>query len=138
MAAMMAQLYVDDPSPHAPDELGARRTLLKLDEEPTRGRAIVLESEGVVVGYALLCAFWSNELGGEICVIDEIYVKPPYRGNGIATWLVHKLLEHALPWFTDCVAVELEVTPSNDRARALYERLGFRAKKNAVLRYELK
>jgi len=32
------------------------------------------------------------------------------------------------------VNVELEVTPSNARARALYERLGFRPYKNALMR----
>jgi ribosomal protein S18 acetylase RimI-like enzyme len=32
------------------------------------------------------------------------------------------------------VAIDLEVTPDNYRARALYERLGFTAAKNTVMR----
>jgi GNAT superfamily N-acetyltransferase len=85
-------------------------------------------------GYALLCSFWSNELGGEVCIIDELYVVPSARGRGIGTGLVTSLLRRELPWFERAVNVELEVTPGNARARALYERLGFRAYENALMR----
>ena len=71
-----------------------------------------------------------------VCVVDELYVVPSNRGRGLATWLVRSLLERSTPWFRDAVAFELEVSPANVRARALYERLGFRAKRNAVLRFK--
>ena len=38
----------------------------------------------------------------------------------------------------DAVALELEVSPLNPRARMLYERLGFRDRQNATLRLSLK
>lgn len=154
VAAMMVSLYVEDPSPHVVDRAGACRTLRRLLAEPVRGRCVVLVGErpdvgaeerageggggsgpaGPAVGYALLCSFWSNELGGEICVVDEIYVAPPGRGQGLATRFLGALTTGALPFFADAVAYELEVTPQNARARALYERMGFQPKKNATLR----
>ena len=109
------------------------RTLRRLRAEPARGVAIGLQT-ATLAGYALLCSFWSNELGGEVCIIDELFVAPSERGRGWATELVRGLCDRRLPWFRAAVAVELEVTPSNARARQLYEHLGFRAYKNALMR----
>ena len=75
-----------------------------------------------------------NELGGEVCTVDELYVAQHARGAGIGSGLIKGLVDGSLPWFKKAVALELEVTPSNTRARALYERMGFRLRKNASLR----
>ena len=99
-----------------------------------RGVAIGWQGPHGLAGYALLCSFWSNELGGEVCIIDELFVAPGERGRGYATELVQGLCARQLPWFRDAVAVELEVTPGNARARQLYERLGFCPYKNALMR----
>jgi len=54
---------------------------------------------GRTVGYALLISFWSNELGGEVCNIDELSVASEYRGRGLATALIEQLAEGgASPW----------------------------------------
>jgi GNAT superfamily N-acetyltransferase len=145
----MLALYAEDPAPAPVSAEQCARTLRRLRAEPVRGVALGLEVsralEGArpqstslassgLAGYALLCSFWSNELGGEVCIIDELFVAPGARGRGAATELVQGLCERRWPWFRDAVAVELEVTPSNARARSLYERLGFRAYKNALMR----
>lgn len=110
-----------------------RGTLAALRETPGRGQAIVLEEDGAVVGYALLISFWSNEVGGEICVIDELYVDEAYRGRGHAKGLIQTILRGEARW-AGIVGLELEVSPENQRARALYEKLGFRDIKNATMR----
>jgi ribosomal protein S18 acetylase RimI-like enzyme len=102
------------------------RTLQKLRDDPSRGRALALELDGTVVGYALLISFWSNELGGEICTVDELYVDPEKRGQGHGTSLLEGLPTNRELWPSEPVAVALEVRPGNARARALYERLGFK------------
>jgi len=138
----MLALYAEDPAPAPVSAEQCARTLRRLRAEPTRGVALGLEGQGditgsitgSITGYALLCSFWSNELGGEVCIIDELFVAPSARSRGAASELVQGLCERRWPWFRDAVAVELEVTPSNARARALYERLGFRAYKNALMR----
>ena len=115
-----------------------RRTLARLRDEPNRGRAVVCDVEGRAVGYALLISFWSNELGGEVCNIDELFVIPDYRGHGLATSLFDRLAD-AKPtlWPIRPAALALEVTSQNQRARALYERLGFRGK-NIAMRLPLR
>jgi GNAT superfamily N-acetyltransferase len=133
IAAMVSALYEEDPSPEPLGEGHARRTLEAFRRDPVRGRAVVLEEKGNIVGYALLVSFWSNELGGEIPNVDEMYVRPAWRGRGAATDLVGRLTRGEL-WSSVPVAIDLEVTPENHLARALYERLGFEIAHNVGMR----
>jgi ribosomal protein S18 acetylase RimI-like enzyme len=120
-------LNAEDPGPNPVPAEHMQRTLEVLRKEPHRGCATVLEIKGRTCGYALLMAFWSNELGGEICTIDELYVEPEHRGRRHATRLIDDLAAGKGPYTPRIVALTLETTPNNIRARRLYERLGFRA-----------
>lgn len=103
-----------------------RATLRALRREPSRGRAVVLETESQMSGYALLIAFWSNELGGNICEVDELFVVPERRNLGHGKSLFEAILQGGV-WPTPIVGLALGVTPGNARARRFYERLGFTA-----------
>jgi ribosomal protein S18 acetylase RimI-like enzyme len=132
IVAMCLALNAEDPG----QPVGAsqvRRTLSTFRADPVRGRALVATDGDLVVGYALLASFWSNEYGGEIVAIDELYVAPSHRGQGLGTLLFESVATDRALWPREPVALELEVTPSNARARALYERLGFRAR-NSLMR----
>lgn len=131
---MCLALYAEDPGPETVSAGNMQRTLLALREARNRGRAVVLDIEGQLCGYALLISFWSNELGGEVYVIDEVYVEPRHRGHRYATRLFEDLAAGTEPWSAEVVALALEVTPNNVRARRLYERLGFRAHNLAMRR----
>jgi GNAT superfamily N-acetyltransferase len=134
IVAMSLALYREDPSVHPVDAAQVRRTLDRLRAEPGRGRAVVLDTGGGPVGYALLIAFWSNELGGEVCTLDELYVQPGHRGRGAASRLIEALAAGGGPWPGRPAALALEVTAANARARALYARLGFHAKNQGFVR----
>jgi ribosomal protein S18 acetylase RimI-like enzyme len=136
IVALCRALYEEDPASKPVPDSHHRRTLAMLRASPVRGRAVVLE-EGGVIGYAILAACWSNELGGEVLILDELYVAPQHRSRGHARALIEALMRGEGPWPGKPVALELEVTPDNARARALYERLGFKVKRNAVLRARL-
>ena len=129
LVEMSQALYSNGP------EVGAaqiRATLDMFRRDPVRGHA---DREWAC--YAFLVSFWSNELGGEICTIDELYVTPSRRRLGYATMLVQSLRAGEGIWPRVPVALELEVSPKNTRAAALYERLGFRPKYNSTLRLTL-
>jgi GNAT superfamily N-acetyltransferase len=133
VVAMVAALYDEDPGDLPVPVESTRRTLEALRAEPVRGRVVVLDDCGAARGYAFLIAFWSNELGGETCEIDELYVAPPLRGRGHASALVRSLALGTGPWPRVPLALCLQITPGNARARALYERLGFQVWPNAMM-----
>ncbi|HVE84797.1 MAG TPA: GNAT family N-acetyltransferase [Myxococcales bacterium] len=126
LVELCLQLYREDPGQVTVSPEQARRTLELFRREPWRGRAAALELDGAVHGYALLVSFWSNEWGGEVCEVDELFVAPGPRGHGHGSALFDAI-ERAQVWPSPPVAIALGVTAGNSRARALYERLGFRA-----------
>jgi GNAT superfamily N-acetyltransferase len=132
---MCMALNADDPGPTPVRPEQVRRTLTKLRAESARGLAVVCEVDGHTVGYALLISFWSNELGGEVCNVDELFVAPDYRGRGLATALFGALADRQPSlWPIRPAALALEVSPQNERAGALYRRLGFEGKNLAMRR----
>jgi GNAT superfamily N-acetyltransferase len=135
IVSMSMSLDAEDPGlrPISPDHI--RNTLAKLRQDPFRGRAVVCEAEGRPAGYALLISFWSNELGGEVCTIDELFVETAHRGQGLGTALLEKLTEDDQSlWPGRPAALALEVTSRNHRARQLYRRLGFEGDNLAMRR----
>lgn len=138
IAALCAKLYQEDPASDPVHPEQHARTLAALRAEPVRGRALALELDGAVEGYALLISYWSNELGGEVCTLDELYVSAAARGQGHASRLVEALASGEGPWPGRPVALELEVSQKNVRARALYERLGFASRRNATMRRKIR
>jgi len=125
LAELCLGLYREDPGPLPGGARHMLETLATLRHAPWRGRAVVLDIAGRVAGYALLIA-WSNEFGGEVCSVDELYVMSDLRGRGHGAALF-EAIERGEVWPTPLVAVALGVTPTNAGARRLYERLGFGA-----------
>jgi GNAT superfamily N-acetyltransferase len=134
LVPMILSLYREDPSPEGPTENSARATLRALRERPAWGHAILMEDSGTVAGYALLISFYSNELRGRVCVVDEMYIVPAFRRRGFGRTLLEALARRALGAFADAVALELEVSPQNERARALYMKAGFEPIRNTTMR----
>jgi GNAT superfamily N-acetyltransferase len=128
-------LNVEDPSETVPfDRANIRRTLAELRKHPIRGTVAVLELGGRLCGYALLISFWSNEYGGEICAIDELYVEQGFRRRGLATQLIQELARgDSRLWPRRPAMIMIEAYRSNSRAKALYEKLGFEASPNHLL-----
>lgn len=135
--SLAAALYREDPSPYQVDAAHTLVTLARLRAEPVRGLAMVLEVAGKAQGYAFLVSYWSNERGGEVCFLDEIYVAPELRGQGHGRLLIEALKGPESPWPGKAIAIDLEVSPKNTRARALYEKLGFTVARNSMLRLPL-
>jgi ribosomal protein S18 acetylase RimI-like enzyme len=130
---MCLQLFSEDPGPLPVAGENMRATLAFLRRDPGRGRAVVLDICGKLSGYALLISFWSNELGGQICEVDELFVAPEYRNRGFGTSLF-AAIERGDLWPAPTSAIVLGVTPDNAAARRLYERLGFAAAGVAMVR----
>ena len=66
------------------------------------------------------CAFW---LIVDEAHINNLAVRPPYRGGGLGTLLMRRVLTEARR--LGAVRATLEVRASNDGARRFYEAMGF-------------
>jgi len=80
----------------------------------------VFEDGDGVQGYAVLAFTHSQEAGGLVCWIEELYLCPTARGKGVGGAFLDYLCEQ-LP----AVRFRLEVEPENLRVKSLYARHGF-------------
>lgn len=81
---------------------------------------LIFELDGQVAGYALLCRTYTQEAGGVAVWVDELYVRPEFRGRGLG-----KSLFTALPEIAPAARYRLEIEPDNARAEKLYRQMGF-------------
>ena len=128
--AMMRALYDEDPAVRSgrcrADSPATIETLLA---DPSRGTILLIEEAHTVHGYAILIPYWSNEYGGTIVYVDELFVVREARNRGVAH-AFFEFLARTKPY--DAVALALEVTPANARALRLYESVGFTRRRNAT------
>ena len=86
--------------------------------------AHLIFAEGHAAGYGLLAFTFSNEAGGKVLWLEELYIRPAYRGKGLGK----EYLEFLEKSYGHQVArMRLEVEPENEGACRLYARQGFRA-----------
>ena len=81
----------------------------------------LLESEAGCAGYALLSRSFSPEVGGSVIWLEEIYLRPAFRGRGLGSGFFD-WLEQNLP----AARYRLEIEPDNHAAAALYRSRGYR------------
>jgi ribosomal protein S18 acetylase RimI-like enzyme len=111
-----------------PDRILA--TVKELVRHKDRGSVLLFEKGETLIGYCILINYWSNEHGGNLLVIDELYVVPEERSRGIETDFLD-LLQKVAP--RDCVAVQLEVERGNKKLMRLYEQLGFQKSDRVIM-----
>jgi GNAT superfamily N-acetyltransferase len=128
--AMMEALYGEDEAASGVDRARFPLTIRTLVLDPSRGRIVLFEEEISVQGYAVLIPFWSNEFGGNLVLIDELFVKAEARSRGIGRGFL-EFVANSRPF--DAVGAILEVSPRNSRARRLYESAGFALRRNVTL-----
>src|SRR5579863_3324606 len=133
IAEMCRCLYIEDPGQEVVPPDNIHTTLAVLRRSPDRGRAVILHVNGEICGYALLIAYWSNELGGDICQVDELYVVPQHRNHGHGSVLFADVERGGL-WPGPITAIALGTTRGNFAARRLYVRLGFEDTGVAMIR----
>jgi ribosomal protein S18 acetylase RimI-like enzyme len=83
------------------------------------------------VGYVVVTFGWSVEFGGMDGFVDELYIRPPVRGRGIASQVLSDL-PNALAE-AGVKALHLEVDRENEAAQRLYGRSRFRMRDRYVL-----
>jgi GNAT superfamily N-acetyltransferase len=102
---------------------GLDRAVAGLIEMPERGVLLLALDGDVPVGLAALSYTWTLEHGGLVAWLDELYVIPERRGQGVGTALLGAARKLATG--AGCAAIDLEVDGGHRRAESLYQRAGF-------------
>lgn len=87
------------------------------------GFFLLAEADSQTVGLACVSFCWTLEHGGKSAWLDELYVRPELRSQGIGSALIEEVLQKANEM--GCAAIDLEVDIEHRRAEQLYQRFGF-------------
>jgi diamine N-acetyltransferase len=127
VVTMMRDFYREDGDLFLESE--SRTAFATLLATPSWGSVWLAQHE-TVVGYAALTLGFSLEFHGRDAFIDDLYVVPSHRGQGIGRALV-AACEQACREL-GVRALHLAVRPTN-RAASLYQRLGFRYQEHRLM-----
>jgi GNAT superfamily N-acetyltransferase len=120
LTLLLAQLRAHhNPTPDA----AVARALDGLLEHPERGAVLVATLDGRIVGMAALSTMWTLEHGGPAVWLDELYVEPSRRGQGIGRALLAAACDVAREYGGR--TIDLEVDADHAHAAHLYAREGF-------------
>ena len=120
---MMRNLAEQEPGAYFFDEPVVREVLRKFLASPELGEAWVFFDRGIPVGYVVLTFGYSFEYHGRDSFLDELYIEPQYRRQGIGRRAMEFLEERARELGVN--AIHLEVDQGNDPATELYRRAGY-------------
>jgi len=120
---MMRNLAEQEPGAYFFDELTVREVLRRFQASPDLGQAWVFYVEETPVGYIVLTFGYSFEYHGRDSFIDELYIEPQYRRQGIGRRAIQFVEERARELGVN--AIHLEVDQGNDPAAELYRRAGY-------------
>ncbi len=102
-----------------------QRATQGLIEDHTLGRILTARLDGELVGVAVISFLWTLEHGGPAAWLDEVYVEPGRRGDGIGRKLVEAAMQVARD--SGCIALDLEVDAGHEAAERLYRAHGIPA-----------
>lgn len=105
------------------------RTVGELSRHPDRGSIFLFEKGQDLVGYCVLVNQWRSEYGAAVIKIDELFLDPGHRGDGIAEDFL-ELLAKVAPAGTCAI----EVDAAADKATVkLCERAGFEGRTTRIM-----
>lgn len=123
LLCMMRKLAEQELGSYFFDEPAVRTVLREFLLNPQLGQTWIFFDGKIPVGYIVLTLGFSFEYHGRDSFIDELYIEPQYRRQGIGRHAIEFLEERARE--LGVTAIHLEVDEGNDPAEELYRRAGF-------------
>lgn len=84
-------------------------------------RGFLIEQDGETAGYGLISLTYSGEVGGLVVLLEELYIKEKFQGQGLGT----KYFSFIENLYKNAKRFRLEVTKVNEGAIKLYTKLGY-------------
>lgn len=119
---MMKVFYASDALIiHASEEV-LRRTLNECLSDSRWADGFVFEEDGELAGYGIITRCYSTETGGVCVWIEDLYLRPQFRGKGLGSGFLAYVEEISKG---SAVRLRLEAEKGNDNALEVYRRAGF-------------
>ena len=118
---MMSEFYAESGYP-----LNRRRAEVAFSEllaDQELGQVWLIQAEPGPVGYVVLTLGYSMEYGGRDAFVDDLFIRPPFRGRGLGKLALAEV--RAACEKREVRALHLEVGRDNAAAHSLYRRAGF-------------
>lgn len=131
---LITRLYLEDAGGEKMTVAKINATLEFLSNNPGAGEILMFKSREKIIGYAILIYYWSNEFGGRLTVLDELYIISDYRGKQIGTAFMNHLISKSR---STSKGIMLEVHSTNANASNFYTKLGFVVGENKHFRLML-
>lgn len=122
---MADEFYHSSAVDHTISKYHHERTFEELMKSDTYASAYMVELNGKSVGYVLFAKTYSNEAGGMVLWIEELYIREKYRGRGVGKYVLNNILQYPYYYCENVFRIRLEITPSNESAKKLYQSVGF-------------
>ena len=102
-----------------PDE-NFENTFREIMQSDVYAEGFMIESNGKTAGYALIAKTFSQEAGGLVIWIEELFILPEFQGKGLGKEFFDWLFENR-----PAKRYRLEIEPENEKAIGLYIKKGF-------------
>lgn len=119
--SMSEKFYQSDAVLHSIAKENIDKTFELITSKGPYAAGYVCEIKGKAVGYALLAFTYSNEAGGLVLWIEEVYIIPEFQGKGLGKELLSFIEDK---YKSKIARIRLEVEESNQGATRLYEKMG--------------
>lgn len=106
------------------DEASIHRGLNVLRQDPSLGRAFLIQNSEQAVGYLILIFGFDLEFGGRQATVTNVFVEQGHRGKGLGSKVFAQLenIRRSL----GVGVLELQVEEGNLGAQSFYKKRGFR------------
>lgn len=118
---LMREFYSDQEMKFS--ESVAEACLRGMITDATLGRVFLLRADDGLAGYCVLTFCFSLEFQGRFALLDELYVREPFRRRGISREVIARAEEVCREYGVK--AIRLEVCLGNTIAKTVYQSCGF-------------
>lgn len=119
---MASLFYQTDAVTHPVSADHFQKTFALCMEKSPYVRGLMIEQDGQAAGFALLAFTCSNETGGLVVWIEELFILPEFQGSGLARAFFAFL---DAEYGQTATRYRLEITKTNTKAAEIYKKYGF-------------
>jgi len=129
LLTMVEAFHAEEDLETSPDQ--RRAGIAPLLEGIPYGAVYIIGPTRAPIGYIVVTFGWSVEFGGMDGFVDELYIRPPVRGRGLASEVLIELPKTLAQ--AGIKALHLEVDRNNEQAQRLYQRTRFQPRDKYML-----